>query len=51
MPEAAYPDFAAYYLAKWRELTEAERRRLGNIRPYDWMKERRREWEWMKKHA
>lgn len=51
MPEAMYSDFAAYYLAKWRELTEVERRRLGNVRPYGWMKERRREWKRMQKRA
>ena len=51
MPEKDYPEFSDYYLAKWRALTEKERRQLGNLRPYGWMKERRREWNRMQKRA
>jgi hypothetical protein len=45
MPETRHPEFSDYYLAKWRELTEKERRELGNVRALWWMDERRREWE------
>jgi hypothetical protein len=45
MPETRRESFAAYYLRKWRDLTEAERRRMHNVRPAGWMEERRREYE------